>query len=373
MTIETGAVYAAEIELPTSDLQADLDFFTGRLAFRLETIHPSDDPAVAVLAGHGLRIRFDRHSELSPGIIHLVFDAVASLPSMLVSPGGSTIACRNHIEQAVIPPTRHRFQTRRLVDSDSWVVGRAGMLYRDLIDDRLGGSIIASHIRIPEGGPVPDMVHYHTIGFQLIFCLSGWVRLVYEDQGPPFVLNAGDCVTQPPKIRHRVLESSDNLEVLEIGVPAEHLTTIDHDMTLPSDIYKPQRRFDGQTFCHSLRNDAQWLASRLPGFEYRETGIGQATANVASVVVHRPVGQHQRNTNPATVHDAEIMFMFVTDGYLDLEVSDASQAGSYRMEGGDAFVIPPGLPTVINEYSPDLQMIEVSLPGSFSTRHCDDN
>ena len=57
------------------------------------------------------------------------------------------------------------------------------MLYRDLIPDRLGGSaIVASHIRIQEGGPVGDSVHYHEVGFQLIFCYKGWVEVVYEDQ-----------------------------------------------------------------------------------------------------------------------------------------------------------------------------------------------
>jgi quercetin dioxygenase-like cupin family protein len=242
------------------------------------------------------------------------------------------------------------------------------MLYRDLIDDRLGGSIIASHIRIPEGGPVPDMVHYHTIGFQLIFCLSGWVRLVYEDQGPPFILNAGDCVTQPPKIRHRVLESSDNLEVLEIGVPAEHLTTIDHDLELPTHTFNPQRLFDGQMFCHSLQSDAQWVPSRLPGFEHRETGISVSTANVASVVVHQPVTGPQVNENPATVHDADILFSFVKQGQMKLQIDDTNQAESYRLQAGDAFVIPPGLPSRISECAADLQMIEVSLPGTFATR-----
>jgi hypothetical protein len=43
--------------------------------------------------------------------------------------------------------------------------------------------MIASHIRIPDGGPVPDMVHFHKVGFQLIFCIKGWVDVVYEDQG----------------------------------------------------------------------------------------------------------------------------------------------------------------------------------------------
>mgnify|MGYP003344461802 CR=1 FL=1 len=135
---------------------------------------------------------------------------------------------------------------------------RAGMAYRDLIPGRLGGSIIASHIRIPDAGPVPDMVHYHLVGFQLIYCYSGWVRLVYEDQGPPFILSAGDCVIQPPEIRHRVLESSENLQVVEIGVPAEHLTTIDHEMTLPTPHVRPERMFGGQRFCRSEAAHASW-------------------------------------------------------------------------------------------------------------------
>jgi quercetin dioxygenase-like cupin family protein len=73
------------------------------------------------------------------------------------------------------------------------------------VPDRLGGAVIASHIRIPDGGPVPDMVHFHKVGFQLIFCINGWVDVVYEDQGGPIRLRAGDCFIQPPEIRHRVL------------------------------------------------------------------------------------------------------------------------------------------------------------------------
>ena len=82
------------------------------------------------------------------------------------------------------------------------------MRYRDLVPGRLGGRYIASHIEIPDGGTVPDYVHFHDVVFQMIFCAAGWVRVVYEDQGEPFVLHAGDCVLQPPLIRHRVLEAS---------------------------------------------------------------------------------------------------------------------------------------------------------------------
>ena len=93
------------------------------------------------------------------------------------------------------------------------------MLYRDLIPGRLGGRYIASHISIPEGGPVADWVHFHRIALQMIYVRRGWVRVVYEDQGEPFVMREGDLVLQPPEIRHRVLESSAGLEVVEISAP----------------------------------------------------------------------------------------------------------------------------------------------------------
>src|SRR5690349_7367988 len=103
------------------------------------------------------------------------------------------------------------------------------MRYRDLLPGRQGGRFIASAIRIDQGGPVPDYVHYHRVRFQLLYCVRGWVRVVYEGQGDPFVMAPGDCVLQPPRIRHRVLESSPGLEVIEVAGPAEHETLADHD------------------------------------------------------------------------------------------------------------------------------------------------
>ena len=55
----------------------------------------------------------------------------------------------------------------------------------------------------------------------MIYCYKGWVRVVHEDQRPSFILQAGDCVLQPPEIRHQVLECSPGLEVIEISSPAE--------------------------------------------------------------------------------------------------------------------------------------------------------
>jgi len=187
----------AEILVPSVGIREDMPFFTKRLGFRLDQIFPADDPTVAVLSGHGVRVRLDSGlgSDVPvPSLRLLVEDPslVADGESELVAPNGMRVEIDRRDPEMVTPPTRHNYIVRRLADQAPWVIGRAGMHYRDLIPDRLGGSIIASHIRIPDGGPVPDMVHYHTVGFQLIFCLAGWVDLVYEDQGPEFRLHAGD-------------------------------------------------------------------------------------------------------------------------------------------------------------------------------------
>ncbi len=360
----TRNIEAVEVCLPSNDLSADLGYYTDVLGFRLVTIFPADDPRVATLSGYGLRLRLDRNADVPPGMLRLLChdpDSIADGARELVAPNGVRIQIVDAVESLEIPRTEHAFVVRRLKDKAPWVIGRAGMSYRDLIPGRLGGSIIASHIRIPDAGPVPDIVHYHTVGFQLIFCYHGWVRLVYEDQGPEFILAAGDCVIQPPRIRHRVLEASENLQVIEIGVPAEHITTVDHDMTLPNDTVNPDRDFGGQKFCRSKAADAAWAPGRLEGFDVRETGIAEATGGVASVQVLRPNGSA---TGRVTSHSSDILFAFLLEGTVTLRGEDQ---GAHPLTEGDAYVVPPGLKTALTDASPDLRVLEVSLPAAFET------
>ena len=54
---ETQVQTVAEVRLPTQELRDDLPFFTKTLGFRLDMIYPADNPEVAVLSGHGLRLR----------------------------------------------------------------------------------------------------------------------------------------------------------------------------------------------------------------------------------------------------------------------------------------------------------------------------
>ena len=351
----------AELLLPTADLAADIPFWTKELGFRMDTIYPADNPRVAVFSGHGLRLRIDADADTAPGTLRLLTDDPAAFPGApLTAPNGTRIEVHPLNPPFHLPRTEHAFVVRRLADQAPWVIGRAGMQYRDLIPSRLGGSIIASHIRIPDGGPVPDMVHYHTVGFQLIFCYRGWVDLVYEDQGPPFRLEAGNCVIQPPEIRHRVLYASDNIEVIEIGVPAEHITTIDHDMTLPNDRLDPDRRFQGQRFVHHKADDAVWAPHRLPGFKSRDTTIAANTSDVAGVHVAR----RGDGAPEWTTHDGDILFTFVMEGRMTLE---GEGKDPFLLEPGDAFVIPPGMATRYANPSEDIELLEVALPGTVPT------
>ena len=360
-----GGATQAEIRLPSRDIHADLAFYGKRLGFRLETIFPADNPAVAVMTGHGLRVRLERGADEAPGTIRLLCEhpeEFAGGETELEAPNGTRIEIRAAGPAFEPPSTRHALVVQRLNESEAWVVGRAGMQYRDLIPGRLGGAVIASHIRIPDGGPVPDMVHFHTITFQLIYCYRGWFDLIYEDQGPPFRLEAGDCVIQPSQIRHRVLVSSDNAEVIELGVPAEHPTTIDHELSLPTGALNPERDFNGQRFCRHRRHGATWREWRLPGFEARRTGIADATGGVANATIARAAGCG--TAGMVASHGADILFTFILAGGMRLRASDHA---AQDLRAGDAFVVPPGTRTAYERCSTDLELLEVSLPGAFET------
>lgn len=359
----TDLIRRAEIRVPTTDFDADMHYFTDALGFRLDRIWPADAPAFAALSGHGTAILLEQRSGTAPVTLRLYADdpaAFAGGETELMAPGGHRITIEDANPPLLIPEASPGFVVRR-VDSDSWVIGRAGMHYRDLLPDRLGGAIIASHIKIPDGGPVDDMVHYHTVGFQLIFCHRGWVRLVYEDQGPPFVLNAGDCVIQPPEIRHRVLESSEGLEVIEIGVPAEHLTSIDHAMELPTPDFRPDREFQGTRFVLHREKEATWGPGRIPGFEARDTGIGEATQGVAGVQIARRI---PGVPVPTTRHDADILFGFVREGSMTLDLDGHPRRD---LAAGDAFVLPPHLRVATTATSNNLELLEVAFPANFET------
>jgi quercetin dioxygenase-like cupin family protein len=352
-------ITGAEVVLPCAELEATIAFFAERLGFRLEAIFPADAPAVAVIAGHGLRLRLERDGDGAPGRLRLLCrepERLAGGERVLTAPNGTRVELVEGERPVVVPPLAPQFVLSCVGGNGGWDAGRAGMLYRDLIPGRLGGRFIASHIRIEAGGPVPDYVHFHKIRFQMIFCRTGWVRLVYEDQGPPFVMQAGDCVLQPPEIRHRVLESSPGLEVIEIACPAVHETFADNVMTLPTPRVDPQREFGGQRFLWHVAAKARWQPWHVPGFECRDTGMSEATRGLAGARVLRLQGAAE---TPREIHDRELQFFFVLDGSATLACE-----GLHQVSPGDAVTIPAGLPYKLSGCADSLSLLEVSLPAA---------
>jgi mannose-6-phosphate isomerase-like protein (cupin superfamily) len=357
-------VRMAQVLLPCRDLAATLAFFTDRLGFKVNLIFPADSPHTAVVSGHGLTLRLETATATTPITLRLLCDLAtlpAGTPHVLTSPDGTRIELVEARLPVEVPEGRQEFVLSRLgnqAGGDDWGVGRAGMQYRDLIPSRLGGRFIASHIRIPVGGPVPDYVHFHRIRFQMIYCKAGWARLVYEDQGEPFLFHVGDCVLQPPEIRHRVLEASDGLEVVEIGCPALHETFADHAMTLPTPHLLPERDFGGQRFVRHIAAEATWLPWRAKGFEMRDTGIATATDGLAGARVVRA-----RGTAAATfaAHGGEFLFFFVLAGDVTLDVQGH---GKHKLKTNDSCVIPASASYAL-EAGTGSELLEVTLPANF--------
>ena len=98
--------------------------------------------------------------------------------------------------------------------------------YRDLgLAPATGGMVQAHVIRFippfrPEKVSTP---HFHDVDLQMIYVLKGWIKSEFEGEGV-HTFHAGACWLQPPKIKHTVLDYSDDCEVLEIVLPAEFKT-----------------------------------------------------------------------------------------------------------------------------------------------------
>ena len=121
----------------------------------------------------------------------------------------------------------HAFVVSRLRDEDFRSDGlRTYAQYRDLgIKDATNGKAVAHVIRFV-GKCDPKVVskeHLHEAEFQMIYVLKGSMVSSFDGQGT-HTLKAGDAWLQPHGIKHKVLDYSDDCEVLEIVMPADFKT-----------------------------------------------------------------------------------------------------------------------------------------------------
>ena len=353
-----------ETVLECTDVTAMVEFFTAELGCRLELVTPADDPHEYVVSFGAVRIRLVRSSRDVPGRLRLtqsVANSSGGEQALVTAPNGTVVEFVAARRDTEVPTNRPSLSVVRVAGGDAFGEGRAGMSYRDLLPDRWGGRFIVSHILIADGGSVKDYVHFHRIRFQMIFVVTGWVEVVYEDQGEPFRMVAGDCVLQPPEIRHRVLRSSPGLEVIEVGCPAEHDTLVEHEITLPTATTDAERVFGGQRFVRHVAAVSLLTPSATSGFLSRDTGIAEATDGLADVQVltrtQRPVEELSE-----MVHLGEFAMYVVLTGSARLTIN---HDGDQRMEligARDAVAMPPGSHWSWGHCSHDLAVLQVVLP-----------
>jgi hypothetical protein len=103
---------------------------------------------------------------------------------------------------------------------------RAYAHYRDLGVAKASHGLAQAHVIRLIGPCNPAEVsklHFHDVEFQMVYVLKGWVKTYMEGQGET-LMKQGSAWTQPPRIKHLIMDYSDDVELLEVILPAEFKT-----------------------------------------------------------------------------------------------------------------------------------------------------
>jgi len=95
--------------------------------------------------------------------------------------------------------------------------------YRDLGIAAATGGLARAHVikMIPPCDPAEvSKRHFHDVEFQMVYVLKGWIKSEFDGEGV-VTMREGSCWLQPPKIKHTVLDYSDDCELLEVILPAD--------------------------------------------------------------------------------------------------------------------------------------------------------
>ena len=124
-----------------------------------------------------------------------------------------------------------RFNVSHLKDSKFVRRGlRNYFEYRDLgIERATRGKVVAHVIRARPGKAPRGEWHRHDCNVQFVYVVKGWIEFEYERVGR-VRMRAGTCFYQPPNIRHREIQHSKDIQMLEVVAPANFAT---HDAAPP--------------------------------------------------------------------------------------------------------------------------------------------
>ena len=144
-----------------------------------------------------------------------------------------TIKAKDRKTKARVQPSAKRVRPKQRIaishyrDEDFLTNGlRTYAQYRDLgIAEATHGVAQAHVIRLigPCNPAEVSKLHFHDVEFQMVYVLKGWVKTYMEGQGET-LMKQGSCWTQPPRIKHLIMDYSDDVELLEVILPAEFKT-----------------------------------------------------------------------------------------------------------------------------------------------------
>jgi mannose-6-phosphate isomerase-like protein (cupin superfamily) len=98
---------------------------------------------------------------------------------------------------------------------------RADVEYRDLgLAAATGGRVGARQIRAIRPFEQETGWHWHDMTGHFVFVTRGWIGFRFAGKNGDVVVRAGACLSQPAGVPHNVVGRSDDLELIEINMPA---------------------------------------------------------------------------------------------------------------------------------------------------------
>jgi mannose-6-phosphate isomerase-like protein (cupin superfamily) len=99
---------------------------------------------------------------------------------------------------------------------------RADVEYRDLgWSQASGGAIGAKHIRAIRPFDAETGWHWHDMTGHFVYVLKGWIAFRYAGVDGEVIVRAGSSLSQPAGVAHNVVGRADDLELIEINLPAD--------------------------------------------------------------------------------------------------------------------------------------------------------
>jgi mannose-6-phosphate isomerase-like protein (cupin superfamily) len=136
------------------------------------------------------------------------------------------VAARPKSKAKTKPRPKQKFNISHFRAEDFRADGlRTYAQYRDLGMSKATNGLLQAHVirMVPPCDPaVVSKRHYHDVSLQMIYVLKGWIKGEYD--GQVVTMHAGAAWLQPPRIKHTVLDYSDDCELLEIITPADFKT-----------------------------------------------------------------------------------------------------------------------------------------------------